>query len=392
MFKIFLIVALNELKQIFQRKEVTSALLSGFVIYFFFYPVPYNNEEVRNVPIVVIDNNRTIMSRDLLRNLDATDSLEIVGSVDNMEDAETLLKQRKIYGILVIPFNFEEHILKGQREAIVFYGDASYVMIYSSVTSAVSSVVGAMNTKILEERQIALGVDSAIAKSNSAPFNAVTVELFNPQAGYASNVIPPAFILILYQSFWLGIMIACILSRGSQFDVDLVKNHHLSIKQLSIVTLFGKYIAYLFYGFFPFWIYILFAPYWYQLPRLGNIGDLAIFGFFFLSALIMLALGMSVLFKKLDSVFLLILPFGMMIFFLSGISWPQYLMPQWIVYVAHILPVIPSIEGLVRLNQMGASLEHVQSQILNLIGLMIVYGLIAYFVTLRYLTKLKQGQ
>lgn len=392
MLKTFLAVVLNELKQIFRIKEVTSVLIMGLVTYFFFYPIPYNNEEVRDVPIAVMDQNQTTMSRELLRNLDATDSLKIVDEVENIGEAKELLKQRKIYGIIVIPFDFEQNILKGHRDAVVFYGDASYVMIYNSAATAVSSVVMAMNRDILVDKQIAMGVDPAIAMGNSAPFNPVNVQLFNPQAGYATYIIPPAYVLILHQSIWLGIMLACVLSRRSQFNLDLVKNSTLSIGQLGFVTLFGKYIAYLFYASFAYWIFMLFAPYWYQLPRLSSIMDLAVFGFFFLSAVIMLALSASVLFKKMDNLFLLVLPFSMIFFFFSGMSWPQYLMPDLFLVIARILPSTSSIEGLVHLNQMGATLEHVKSQLMNLIVLIAVYGAIAYFVIVRYLTKLKQGQ
>ena len=392
MLKIFLAVVLNELKQIFRIKEVTSVLIMGLVTYFFFYPIPYNNEEVRDVPIAVMDQNQTTMSRELLRNLDATDSLKIVDEVENIGEAKELLKQRKIYGIIVIPFEFEQNILKGHRDAVVFYGDASYVMIYNSAATAVSSVVMAMNRNILVDKQIAMGVDPAIAMGNSAPFNPVNVQLFNPQAGYATYIIPPAYVLILHQSIWLGIMLACILSRRSQFDLDLVKNSQLSVGQLGFVTLFGKYIAYLFYASFAYWIFMLFAPYWYQLPRLSSIIDLAVFGFFFLSAVIMLALSASVLFKKMDNVFLLVLPFSMIFFFFSGMSWPQYLMPDLFLIIARILPSTSAIEGLVHINQMGATLEHVKSQLMNLIVLIAVYGAIAYFVIVRYLTKLKQDQ
>ncbi len=392
MLKTFLAVMLNELKQIFRIKEVTSVLLMGLVTYFFFYPIPYNNEEVRNIPIAVMDQNQTTMSRELLRNLDATDSLKIVDEVENIGEAKELLKQRKIYGIIVIPFEFEQNILQGHRDAVVFYGDASYVMIYNGAATAVSSVVMAMNRNILVDKQIAMGVDPAIAKGNSAPFNPVSVQLFNPQAGYATYIIPPAYVLILHQSFWLGIMLACVLSRRSQFDLDLVKNSSLSLTKLSFATLFGKYIAYLFYASFAYWTFMLFAPHWYQLPRLSSIIDLAIFGFFFLSAVIMLALGMSALFKKMDNVFLLVLPFSMIFFLLSGMSWPQYLMPDVLQMVGRILPSTSAIEGLVHLNQMGATLEHTKYQLMNLLVLITVYGTIAYFVISRYLTKLKQEQ
>lgn len=389
MLKLIFAVMINELKRLLRVKEVSSVLIIGLVTYFFFYPLPYNNEEVRDVPIAVMDQNKTTMSRELLRMLDATDSLKIVDHVENLGEAKELLKQRKIYGIVVIPFEFEQNILKGRRDAVVFYGDASYVMIYNGAANAVSSVVMATNKKILVDKQIAMGVDPAIAQGNSAPFNPVTVDLFNPQSGYATYIIPPAYVLILNQSMWIGIMLACILSRRSEFDMTFVSTPQRSTAQLAFAALAGRYLAYLFYAYFGYWIFMLFAPYWYQLPRLSDIFSLAIFGMFFLSAIIFLALAMSSIFKKMDNVFLLMLPFSMIFFFFSGISWPQYLMPDLFLGIARILPSTSAIEGLVHMNQMGASLQEVEFQLMNLAILIVIYGLLAYGVFYRYVLKLK---
>ena len=60
---------------------------SGVVIFFVvlnlaypvLYALIYNPEVVRNERVVVIDDNRTALSRDLVRRLDATQEVAIVG-------------------------------------------------------------------------------------------------------------------------------------------------------------------------------------------------------------------------------------------------------------------------------------------------------------------------
>jgi len=389
MLKIFIEVMIHELSKMFRIREVFSVLIIGIVTYFFFYPLPYNNEEVRDVPIAVMDQDNTTMSRDLLRMIDASDSLKITEHIENLGEGKELLKARDVYGILVIPFNFEQNILQGHKEAAIFYGDASYVMIYNATSTAISTIVQQKNATILVNKQIQMGIDPSVAQSNSTPYQPVMIQVFNPQVGYATYVIPPAFTLILHQSIWLGIMLACVLSRNSLFDFHLTHSTVLSTARLSFVVLLAKYIAYLFYGAFVFWIIALFLPYWYELPRLGAIPDLAVMGFFFLSAIIFLALAMSSLFKTMDTIFLLILPFSMIFFFLAGMSWPTYLMPEIFNIIASFLPSTSAIDGLVRVNQMGASLKHVIPVIMNLAILIVIYGLAAYYVTYRYLDRIK---
>ncbi len=389
MLKIFFEVMIHELSKIFRFREVFAVLIIGIVTYFFFYPLPYNNEEVRDVPIAVMDQDNTTMSRDLLRMIDASDSLKITEHIENLGEGKELLKARDVYGILVIPFNFEQNILQGHKEAAIFYGDASYVMIYSAASTAISTIVQKKNQTILVNKQIQMGVDPSVAQGNSAPYQPVMVQVFNPQTGYATYVIPPAFTLILHQSIWLGVMLACVLSRNSLFDFQLTKSTNLSTARLSFVVVLAKYAAYLFYGAFVFWIIALFLPYWYDLPRLGEISDLAVLGFFFVSAIIFLALAMSYLFKTMDTVFLLMLPFSMIFFFLAGMSWPVYLMPEILNIIADFFPSTSGIDGLVRVNQMGASLEHVIPVLMNLATLIVIYGLAAYYMTYRYLNRVK---
>ena len=49
------------------------------------------------------------------------------------------------------------------------------------------------------------GVDPGIAAAAADPLPLTTVTLFNPQAGYATYVLPAAFVLILQQTLLMGI-------------------------------------------------------------------------------------------------------------------------------------------------------------------------------------------
>lgn len=389
MLKAFFEVMIEELRRVFRIEDVFEVLIIGACAYFFFYPLPYDNEEVRDVPIAVMDQDNSTMSRHFLRMVDASDSLKVAEHVENLGEGKELLKQRKVYGILVIPFNFEQNILQGHKDAAVFYGDASYVMIYNASSTAIASIVSKMNQEILTNKQIQMGVDASVAKGNSLPYTPVQVELFNPQVGYATYVIPPAFMLIVHQLVWLSIMLACVFSRNSRFDYQLVHSSQMSLGRLSFVTLFGKYAAYLLCGSIMFWIYLLFASYWYDLPQLGSIPALVVMSTLFLSAVIFMALAMASLFKSPDSVFLLVLPVSMILFFIAGLSWPHYLMPDIIGMMARLVPSTSTLDGIVRVNQMGASLHHVLPEIANLATLIVIYGLLAYFVVYRYVVKLK---
>jgi ABC-2 type transport system permease protein len=61
------------LRGIFRQKETLTLLVGASVLYAFFYPTPYLNQVLRDLPVVVVDRDHTALSRQLSRWLDASE-------------------------------------------------------------------------------------------------------------------------------------------------------------------------------------------------------------------------------------------------------------------------------------------------------------------------------
>ncbi len=388
MFKTIFRIFLHEVLGVFKVNAVMSILITGSVLYFFYYPIPYDNEEVREAPTVVVDQDNSTLSREIIRNLDATDSINVIGHVSTMHEAEHMMRNREVYAILWVPFNFEQDALSGRSAALSYYGDASYVIIYSKISSAVQSVVRAMSQKIGANRQIQQGVDPAIAQGNSAPITPVIVPLYNPQSGYATYIIPPVYVLIVYQCLFIAVMLSVILTRRSEFDQSLVADQGTSPFVIAFYTLVGKWLAYLLISGLIFMVYMGITPIFYQLPFHGTIRNLFFIGFVFLSGTIFLGILMGQFFRKFDDIFLIVMPSSMLVFFLSGMSWPKEMIPDGLYFVRYILPVYPAITSMITLNQMDGTLENVRPELNNMIILMGTYSLLALWALRRYYKRL----
>lgn len=103
MFKGIIRIFFHELYTLFSLDAIVSVFVMGSLMYFFYYPIPYDNEVVRDAPAVVVDLDNTTMSRQILRNLDATDRIEITAYVGSMSEAEHMMRNRDVYGIFYIP-------------------------------------------------------------------------------------------------------------------------------------------------------------------------------------------------------------------------------------------------------------------------------------------------
>ena len=97
----------EEIKNVFKDMGV----LIFFIIVPLFYPLIYSflysNETVHNVPAAVVDNSHSSLSREFLRKVDATADIAIISHCSDMEEAELLMKETKVYGIILIPEDYE---------------------------------------------------------------------------------------------------------------------------------------------------------------------------------------------------------------------------------------------------------------------------------------------
>lgn len=390
MLRCLFAIIIAEFKHIFLNKNVITVMLIGPIIYCLFYPQPYVHEVLADIPIGIIDQDNSTLSRELIRNIDATKTLTANMRLTSMAEAEQKLKSREISGILVIPLRFEQKVLRGESSPLSFYGDASYILIYNNVATTLSSVVTAMGKNISIDRQINQGVDPAIAKSGSSPFITNMVPLFNPQTGYATFLLPPVFILILHQLLFIGIVLTTFLARKKTELLFTSLPKQLSPLMQSFLFILAKIITYTAIYFIVFCFFMMMLKNWYGIPILANYHDIIVFGLLFLLTTTIFSIAMSAFIRHVEDAFLLMVPISILLFFSTGLSWPKELIPSVITLITHLFPAIPSMLGFVKIAEMGASMTIILPEIYNLLFLFGSYFCLALWLYYRYFRRLQQ--
>src|ERR1700694_1951593 len=92
----------DELRRIFVLRPVFAVLIVGSAFYAVFYPQPYLNEALRDVPIAIVDGDGTSVSRELARRIDATSDIAVTMVLPDVVSAEHEVFARKIFGILAM--------------------------------------------------------------------------------------------------------------------------------------------------------------------------------------------------------------------------------------------------------------------------------------------------
>ena len=361
-----------EFSRIFQLRPAFSVLVIAVALYAVYYPQPYLNEALRKVPVAVVDQDETPTSRELARLIDATPDVGIATVLPDLASAQREVFTRQVYGILLIPQDFERHLLHGRPSPIALYADASYFLLYQRVAGAVSAVARTFGTEAEIKRLIDIGVDPALAGAAVDPMPLTAVPLFNPQGGYATYVLPAAFVLLLQQTLLIGV---ALLSTLPGADIRATVPGARSAGPLAVVI--GKSVAYLTLEAVVLPFYLIVLPYLYGLPRLGSVGTILIFAVPFVLAVSSLGLALAAIFRTPLALQLVSAAIGLPFFFLAGFSWPSEAIPQSIRLISILVPSTSAIDGFVRVSQLGAPLSDVQGHFLTLWVLTAVYGSIA---------------
>jgi ABC-2 type transport system permease protein len=367
----------DEIRRIFTVKPAFSVLILGAAFYAFFYPQPYLNEALRNVPIAVVDRDGTQTSRDFARLVDATPDVAVTELLPDLASAEREVYARRVDGILVIPQYFERDLLHGRPSPVALYADASYFLIYQRVAGAVAAVAHTVGAEIETARLIAIGVDPAIAVAASDPMPLTAVPIFNPEAGYATYVLPAAFVLILQQMLLMGVGLLGTLPGADPAEDDA----HLRPFPAAIVA--GKLLAYLALEAVILPIYLIVLPYLYGLPRLGGTLPILIFAVPFVLSVAGLGFVVAGIFRRPIRVALILAALGLPLFMVAGFSWPSEAIPPFIRAISLLIPSTSAINGFVKLSQLGAPLAAANSEFLTLWALALFYNLIALLQMVR---------
>ncbi|MET0674264.1 MAG: ABC transporter permease [Bradyrhizobium sp.] len=368
----------DEFGRIFTMQPVLSVLILGSIFYALFYPQPYLNEALRNVPIAIVDGDGTAASRELARRIDATSDVAVTMVLPDLVSAEREVFARRIFGILVIPQNFERDLLHGRASPIALYADASYFLVYQRVSGGIAAVARTMGAEVETARLVGFGVDPTLAVSASDPMQLTAVPLFNPQGGYATYVLPGAFVLLLQQILLTGVGLLGTLPRAGP-AVSAGDGSPAG----PAATVLGKLLAYLALEAFILPLYLIVLPWFYGLPRLGGVVPILLFAVPFVLAVSGLGMVVAALFRKPLSVQLVLGAIGLPFFFLAGFAWPAEAIPAAVQVVSVLVPSTSAINGFTRLAQLGAPLSDVRTEFWTLWGLAIFYGGIVWTLEVR---------
>lgn len=345
----------KELKAVFKDQGVLIFFLLVPLAYPLLYAFIYTGEVVREVPAAVVDMNKSTLSREFIRKVDATPDVKIQSHCADMEEAKLLLKESKVYGVIYIPESFSSDINKGIQTQVTLYCDMSGMLYYKAILTASTEVSLKMNKAIKVKR--AGNTTDRQDEISATPITYEAVNLFNPQAGYASFLLPAVLILIIQQTLLLGVGLSAGTARENNRFRDLVPLSRQYQGTLRIVL--GKSSAYfIIYAIVSAYILCV-VPKIFSLVQIAQAGTLAAFILPYVLSCIFFAMTCSIFIHHREACMMIYVFTSVPLLFISGVSWPGSAIPAFWRVISWIFPSTFGINGYIAINSMGATLDQV---------------------------------
>src|SRR5258708_17221858 len=179
-------------------------LIVAPVFYGVFYPQPYLGQLVRKIPIAVVDDDRSALSRRLIQALDADEAISVAVRAPALDVAQEALFARQVFGIVEIPPDTEREVLKGNPARVPAYVDSAYFIVFNRTLQGILEGTADTNMANASRGNREDGAAVKLALAAQSPIETLMEPLYNPTGGYASYVVPAAFVLIIQQTLLIG--------------------------------------------------------------------------------------------------------------------------------------------------------------------------------------------
>lgn len=331
--KNFISLLKREFSLFFQNKVLMVLFLGAPIMYAVLIGGVYKKGKVTNLPIIVVDEDRSPMSQRLIEMFNESEVIYVAEVLSDGFKAKEAAFRTESTVVVQIPRNFSSNINYGRSTELTLFVNASNTLTSNYAMMAVNVAAGTMKAGIQIKAQQKKGVPEFVASQQYEPFKTTIIKQHIRSGNYLYFMLPGVLLTVLQQVMMLGLA----LSFASEFEKgtfgDLVarsKNVFLLIlvKVLPYI-LMSVFIVLLYYGF----------SVWYRMPL--QLPGISFYGYtlLFLLAVAFIGILVSIAIPSQLKATEILMVIATPSFILSGFTWPLSQMPDWIVWIAKIIPL-----------------------------------------------------
>ena len=364
---------LDEMRTIWKDEGV----LIFFILVPLFYPLLYSwiytNEVVREVPVVVVDMSHSNMSREFIRQFDASPDTRVAYYCNSLDEAKDIVGRQEAFGVIYFPTDFQTNVVRMEQSRVSVFCDMSFMLYYKAIFQTATAVAGNVNAGIQVSR--AGNWTDREDEITTKPLDFDEVQMFNTTGGYGNFIIPGVLMLIIQQTLLLGVGLSAGTARERSHKGSFLPDD--AYYDGVFRTVLGRALCY-------FMIYTVVAAYvalvvprMFSFTSLLSPGDTFWFMLPYVLSCIFFSMIVSCTILHRENIILVVVFTSVPLLFISGVSWPQSAIQEFWQWLSWLFPSTFGIRGFVRMNTMGALLGDVRTEYIALWAQTIAY----FFIT-----------
>ncbi|MBI1227015.1 MAG: ABC transporter permease subunit [Bacteroidetes bacterium] len=312
------------------------------------------NNEVKNVNIVLIDQDHSSYSRLLVSKIQASDHFTIVAAVPSQKQGDDLLQGGEADVVLAIPPNFERDFIKEKG--------AGLQMLVNAINGQQATVGAGYLGSILQSFNQEIGLDAMpkLASQRTQPPPTISITYsnwYNPELNYKYFMTPG----ILGELVTILIMVLTAMNVVREREIGTIEQINVTpIRKWQFIL--GKMVPFLFIGLILLTVGLTAGKLIFDIPIQGSLWVVFAFCVLNIAAVLGLGLLISNMVDTQQQAMFVAFFFVIIFILMSGLFTPIESMPKWAQYLAVPNPVAHFVDVMRKVLLKGSGFADVAYQ------------------------------
>jgi ABC-2 type transport system permease protein len=317
----FLKTLKDEIKSTLKNRDIIILLVAAPILLTLIFGGIYVNSYVEDIPIAVLDEDNSSMSRMIVQQFDENERFYIQDYASTREELKSLIEQGKAHMGLYIPIGFYKDITGGNSTEVMVIVDGTNLIIGNNAYAAAAGIIQTIAAGVQMKVISAKGMVPQVAESMALAFQFNDRTLYDPRMTYMNYLLLGFVAVFLQQIILSGLGISILQDREKLAQNHTVFGVLIKIIACGSIALLSTSTA------------VAIAAFVFKVTIRGSIGLSLLMCMMFILAVsgpaIILATFTDNKVKLAQIAFMLSLP----TFISSGYVWPIDQMPQVLVIV-----------------------------------------------------------
>lgn len=301
----------------------------------FFMSTIFGNGQMENIPVGIVDQDQTALSREVIRQVEAVPTFRVTRHYVDAETARKATQAKEIYGYLVIPDQFEANVTGGRQATLSYYYHYALLSVGGEVRGAFETVLRTLSMSPIVAEAVAMGINRKQVATFLVPIEAQNHPLFNPDLDYSVYLSNPFFFIF----FQVIILLVTVYAVGSEIKFGTGDDWLQTAGMNMVTALFGKLLPYtiIFSLMSILGNYVMFGM--MNIPFSCGFWPLNLTSVLFVIATQALAVFLFSLFPAISIIISIVSMVGSLGATLSGVTFPAAAMYAPVYYTSFLFPV-----------------------------------------------------